>query len=548
MTADTPETSSKASREIRTSAVPERRVEKGKQPTVRVGLLERYEHVDFRVHGKFSLFSLEGDTIYEGIETGLLWRCKVDSAKPARFVYSVLTKTFGNEDEAKKYAQQLRADGHPSRLLPIGREVQINGNVIHEGRRWQVIVGAFEEENEAARLLELLNNPDEVFRPHILRHRVEDPEGEIELYDAEYDRSAMVKQGFRVVPDSHETKITIYGIRIGIGFHWEHLENRVYRGVIEVQVDNTGNLLALNELLLDDYLKGVIPSEMHSTFPPDALKAQAVAARSYTVSRLANRPPNDPIDFPATVMFQVYSGINEEDEATTRAVAETAGEVLKIGKEVCETFFSSNSGGHTESKEYWTPPGETYLVGKPIFDKKEAKRFKMDLTKEVDIAKWVHSHPDSYSNPRGTGIEVLDKNTRYFRWEVTYNRKDLEEIIQRKLGIDIGTLIDLQPLRRGVSGRITEMEILGSLCNHKVRGELNIRRVLSENTLNSSCFVVELVMGELDTPVEITLIGAGFGHGVGMDQTAAGVMAHNGMDYKQILYNFYEGARLTKIW
>lgn len=532
-----------------TTAAPTKEVRqvKGDQPLVRVGLLDGYGQVDFRIKGPFRLTKIDGEPIYSDIDTELRWRCKVESSNPARFVYSILVDTVDTEKEAQALADSLRADDQPARVLPLGREVQIGSKTITEGQRWRVIVGAFEKEEQARPLFARLQDNRE-FSPRVLRHRVNDPSGKVEVYDAEYDRSAIVETGFRIEPQSKNTEITIYDIRAGVGFHWEHQEDRTYKGVVEIRIDNGGNLMAISELQLDDYLVGVIPSEMHHTYPLEALKAQAVAARSYTVAKLANRPSNDPIDFPATVHFQVYSGITRESEETTKAVHETAGQVLKVGNRVCEAFFHSNSGGHTESKEFWMPPGEDYLTGVPVMDNKAAKKFDFDLTVDKDVERWVKSYPKTWSNPRGTGIDILDRNTRYFRWEVRYARRDLEDIIQRKLGFDLGTLIDIQPLARGVSGRITELEILGSHRNHKVHGELNIRRVLSESALNSSCFTVDLIMGDMGDPVEIVLTGAGFGHGVGMDQTAAGVMAVEGMDYKHILSHFYKGTKIETIW
>jgi peptidoglycan hydrolase-like amidase len=486
--------------------------------------------------------------IHSGVETDLRWRCKVESSQPAHYVYSILVDTLEKEEDAETLAEGLKQRGHQARVLPFGREVHIGGEVIHAGHRYRVVVGAFEREQEARPAVEEISEQYSDLQPHLMRHRISDPSGKVEVYDAEYDRSAMVETGFRIAPEDPETEITVYDIPVGVGFHWEHSEDRVYRGVLEVRIDNTGNLMAINELLLDDYLCGVIPSEMHHSYPAEALKAQAVAARSYTVAKLASRPSNDPMDFPATVHFQVYSGVTRQTEETTYSVRETTGEVLKAGNRVCEAYFSSNSGGHTESKEFWNPPGEPYLEGRPVMETRQAKKLKLDLRKEGDVAEWVRSHPDSWSNPRGTGINLLDRNARYFRWEVTYGRRELEDILKRKLGFDVGTLVDIQPLQRGVSGRITELEILGSHRNHKVRGELNIRRVLGESTLNSSCFVVDLTLGDLGDPVEIKLIGAGFGHGVGMDQTAAGVMAHEGKDHKAILKHFYKGAKIEKIW
>lgn len=436
----------------------------------------------------------------------------------------------------------LNENGHPARVIPYGREIVIHGETVHEALKWRVIVGAFDREEYARPHMESFSEYDDI-RPIVLRHRTHPPWGKVEVYDSEYELNAIVENGFRLIPESPDGEVTLYGIHVGTGFHWEHKENRVYHGVIEIRICNFGNLMAINELLIDSYLKGVVPSEMHYTYPEEALKAQAVAARSYTMAKLSKRPADDPIDFPATVAFQVYSGATYEQEKTSHAVVSTTGEVLKVGNKVCEAYFSANSGGHTESKENWLPPGESYLVGVPVVSPKEAKKFNLNLTTEKDVRTWIMSHPENYSNPRGTQIEILDKNARYFRWEITYSRFELEDIIEQKLGFSVGTLIDIQPLKRGVSGRIMELEILGTHRNYKVNGELNIRRLLSENTLYSSCFIVDLVLGDLGHPVEITLIGAGFGHGVGMDQTAAGVMATQKKSYKDILKLFYRGRK-----
>lgn len=515
------------------------------EPTVRVKLLERYSHVDFRVEGPFSVETLEGETVFSSIESDLLWRCKVEESNPAKYVYSILVDTLTTEDAAEAIAKQLEEKSLPARVLPLGRDIRIGGQLVHHGRLWRVILGAYEREADARPLIDRLYAIDSTWTPHVLRHRVSEPTGTIELYDSEYDRSGMIEQGFRILPGEGRT-ITVYDIRVGVGFHWEHTEDRTYHGAIEVRIGNTGNLMAINELPLDEYLKGVIPSEMHHSYPLEALKAQAVAARSYTVAKLATRPVGNFADFPATVHFQVYSGTGRQTEQTSRAVDETRGQVLKHDGKVCIAYFSANSGGHTESREYWDPPGLDYLVGGPVVA--DPDTFSLDLTVEENAEQWIRSHPVSYSNPRGTGIDILDRNARYFRWEVTYPRRELEEILKRKLGFDIGTLIAIRPITRGVSGRISELELLGSHRNHTIRGELNIRRSLSENTLYSSCFVVDMVMGDLGEPVELTLIGAGFGHGVGMDQTASGVMALEGMTHEQILARFYRNATLETIW
>ncbi len=526
-------------------AASQRTLQNGAQPVVRVGLMSGYDQVDFRVHGPFSVVSLAGDTLFGKIKTDRRWRCKIDDSEAATFVYSIILGTFSLEDNAKRLADKLEKEGLEPLVIPQGRELIMNGRSIHDGKMWRVVVGEFENEEDALSEVDAFTTP-ETPAPRIFRHRIEDATGVLELYDAEYDRNAMINNGFRLVPETDSTEVTIYDIRVGAGFHWERVEDRSYKGAIEIRIGHEGDMLILNEIVLDEYLKGVVPSEMHFTYPFEALKAQAVAARSYTLSRWCKVLPSEPVDFPATVAFQVYSGTTHSKEKTNQAVDETSGEVLVVGNSILEAYFAANSGGHTESKEFWNPPADTALVGIPLLVDND--KFTYDLTREVDVEKWIMEYPESYSNPRGTGIEMLDRNARYFRWEVTVSRRDLEKTIKRKLGFDIGTLIDLQPLRRGVSGRIIELEILGSHRNYILHGELNIRRVLSETTLASSCFIVEPVMGDLGALLEVSFLGAGFGHGVGMDQTAAGVMAYKGSKYKKILTTFYQGAKIEKIW
>jgi len=516
------------------------------EPTVRVRLLERYSHVDLRIAGSFSVVSLDNDTVYSDIDSELLWRCRVESSVPAKYVYSVLVDTVTSESEAREIAHQLVEKGHQARVLPLGRDIRIGGDLVHHGRVWRIILGAYERETDARPMIRTLFAIDSTWTPHILRHRIAEASGLVELYDSEYDRSGTFNEGFRIVPHA-DSEITVHSIRVGVGFHWEHTEDRTYKGVLEVRIGNTGNLMAINELKLDEYLKGVIPSEMHHSYPLEALKAQAVAARSYTVSKLATRPVTNAADFSATVAFQVYSGTTRQNGITTQAVMETAGEVLRHEGQICKAYFSANSGGHTESLEFWDPPAVQYLTGTPV-TVQNPEGFKYDLTNEEDVNEWIRNHPESYSNPRGTGIDILDRNARYFRWDVTYTRRELEEILRRKLGFDIGTLIAITPVQRGVSGRIVELELLGSHRNHVIHGELNIRRALSETALYSSCFVVDMIMGDMGEPVELTLIGAGFGHGVGLDQTATGTMAADGMNYLNILARFYINANVEKVW
>ena len=171
------------------------------------------------------------------------------------------------------------------------------------------------------------------------------------------------------------------------------------------------------------------------------------------------------------------------------------------------------------------------------------------LTRENKVIDWVVSQPDVYCNPSGpiAGIAPTDLKTG-FRWEITFSRKRLEEIIARKTGEDVGTVYDILPVKRDSSGRLQEIEILGSRRNLKIKHDAQIRRILSERQLKSSCFVIEKDIGDDGIPLTFSFMGAGQGHGAGMCQAGAVAMAIEGKTSKEILRHYYRKAALKKIY
>ena len=174
----------------------------------------------------------------------------------------------------------------------------------------------------------------------------------------------------------------------------------------------------------------------------------------------------------------------------------------------------------------------------------------LDLSREIDIEKWISTRPAAWCNP--AAHEDLPGNLinaeKYFRWEVTYSRRELEDIIRRKSGEDIGNLIDIVPLKRGNSGRLMEIEILGTMRNLRIQRELNIRNILSPKYLYSACFTITVEECADGRPINFILRGAGWGHGVGMCQVGAGVMAAKDHDFKAILNHYYPGTTVEKIY
>jgi SpoIID/LytB domain protein len=517
------------------------------QPILRIGFMEGYEKLDFRVSGEFNLTDLNGEPIFSSVTSHLKWRSLLEEVHGATFIYSVLVTACREEAEAAELVERLRRFHPQVRMQRLGGQLVIAGQMINENTKYRILAGAFETEAEAKKLMQKFI---EEYAPRVIREKVKEPTGKIEVYDAEYDYSSMIEDGFRIVPASDATTTTLYGVKVGSGFNWESMADRTYKGIVEVRVGNDAQLCAISEIPIDQYLKGVVPAEMPSGYPLEALKSQAVAARSEVLAKLGTKHTNDPFDFCANVHCQVYSGTTNEAESTNEAVASSRGEILYYEDRICDAVYSAVCGGHTEHKQnVWNPPEEPYLQG--IYDTDTDKKDlpKLNLSKEKDVRKWIADRPNVFcSLSRDNLPKILAYSKKYFRWEVSYSRKQLEEIIKNRTGEDIGTLYDIILLQRGVSGRLIEIEVLGSRKNLRIKKELNIRRALSPTYLRSGCFVIDIEMGEIGTPLAFTFRGAGWGHGVGMCQIGAAVMALDKFKYRDILSHYYTGSEIRNVY
>lgn len=336
--------------------------------------------------------------------------------------------------------------------------------------------------------------------------------------------------------------LTIEKVPYGVGWWWESAEDRAYRGALEVHRKPDGNLQVISILPLDDYLCGVVPSEIGTTSPTEALKAQAVAARSETLAMLKKtNHPGENFDLCADVHCQAYSGVTKETPQTNSAVRATRGLVLSHQGEPVGAYYASNCGGHSENVEnVWSSrsPAVSYWSGH--YD--SATSYPLDLRREEDIRQWISMRPQCYCNPDNPGLPAWSK--KYFRWERRVTAKELEAFVAKTR--DIGRIVRMVPRGRGVSGRLLEMEFVGERGSLVVGPELAIRQVFSP-PLYSAAFVVD-VEGSAEAPQAFLLRGAGWGHGVGMCQTGAIAMAAQGKSFEEILAHYYRETELKKLY
>jgi len=368
------------------------------------------------------------------------------------------------------------------------------------------------------------------------------------------------------------SSFTVFDVKIGIDFHWQRSQEQSFCGNLFLSAGSGSSFNLINEISLEDYLRSVISSEMSASAPLEFLKAQAVAARSWLVSMLEKKKTaryfpqlkneneiivwqdvNDHKEFDvcADDHCQRYQGITRIiSENVHEAIKETRGLYLIYAGEICDARYYKSCGGQTEIySTAWEDKNYDYLsnvsddVGRhsPVRSEREAIR-------------WLTGSPGAYCNTTDKKLlskilPAFDQETPdFYRWQVIYSRKELEEIIRKKAGIDFGELRDLIPLKRGPSGRIYKLKIEGSKRVIVVGKELEIRRWLSVSHLLSSAFVV-LKTSAVDGSVEnFNLIGGGWGHGVGLCQIGAAVMAAKGFKAEEILAHYFTSAEIRKLY
>lgn len=381
------------------------------------------------------------------------------------------------------------------------------------------------------------------------------------------------------VPTKQHYSFSLDDVTIGVNFHWQRQETQTFTGSLHLIIDNH-KIYAINELPVEDYLESVISSEMSATSSLELLKAHAVISRSWLLAQMTKRTsPNDKkeettsclqdneslikwydredhtrFDVCADDHCQRYQGITKETSPhVAEAIAATRGQILIYDNEICDARFSKSCGGMVEEFQYcWENIKKPYLL--KLRDSKEDNTPLLDLTIEKNAEQWIRTSPTAFCNTDDRKIlsQVLNDydqtTTDFYRWTVDYSQKELSELILQKSGIDFGEIIDLIPVERGTSGRLCRLKIIGTKKTLIIGKELEIRRILSTSHLYSSAFVVDKFDIINDIPQRFQLIGAGWGHGVGLCQIGAAMMGEQGFKYNTILTHYYPGAELKKIY
>jgi len=315
-------------------------------------------------------------------------------------------------------------------------------------------------------------------------------------------------------------------------------ETRRYWGRVYVTLDHDGNLDAVNAVPADKLLAGLVPAEMMASSPAAALEAQAIAARTELLAKLGHRDPTEPFLLCSSQACQVYAGAGHEDPRTTRAVERTRGQVLlRDGGGLADARYSASCGGHGEDNEaIWGGDPDPSLRGR--VDRAASGASSFSRVDDDDIDAFLAADPkDSWC-----GRPHAAKGR--FRWTARLTADDVTRRVAAEYP-SVGRVVALEPLARGVSGRIEKLRVRGAGASAIVAGDLHIRRLLGG--LRSTLFAVH-TEGPSASPTAFVLHGAGFGHGVGMCQIGAIGMAEAGKTSTAILGHYYRGTHVHRLY
>lgn len=425
----------------------------------------------------------------------------------------------------------------------------------------------------ASKLLFSLNTPYTVCGSQRCgKQVVELSEGRILWENALYDELLFE-------PTDAQSSFTLEDVTIGVNFHWERKEAQTFLGKLRFIVQDN-NICAINELPVETYLTSVISSEMRATSSLELLKAHAVISRSWLlvqmeqrkaennnvekqpsffktdeeIVRWYDREDHKRFDVCADDHCQRYQGITKAaNKHVVEAIQQTAGEILTRHGEICDARYSKCCGGAVEEFQYcWENIKKPYLQALP--DALPDTTPLPDLTDEAVARQWILSSPDAFCNTTDQKVlsQVLNdfdqETTDFYRWNQTYSQAEVKQLLEEKLEVQFGDIIDLVPLSRGKSGRIYRLKIVSKERTLIIGKELEIRRALSKSHLYSSAFIVEKADIKDGVPQKFIIKGAGWGHGVGLCQIGAAMMGKQGYRYEEILLHYYKGAEITKAY
>jgi SpoIID/LytB domain protein len=496
-------------------------------PPVRIGVLQHQQNIRLSTDGSYRVISQSG--LDAQITSGDI-TSHVSAGKAAELQWRLVLKKSFNAADAECVAP---GDSSLLPLTTIALGVSF-GEEASAVEYWRCSK-PFPSPEAAEAVRATLPGSERI---SLLKEAASPPSGKIVMGGTVSTEAGEWVRFEPINPDSD--RMTIHDVIVGLDYHWRHLERQRFRGVIELRIDNRGLLTAISELPVEAYLFSVNSSEMMSVMPEELLKAQTVAARNTMFATMGKHHFAEPFDLCADDHCQCYRGSSRETPDSRRVTLATAGEVLLHNGEICDARYSKMCGGLMESFDSaWNEEPRAYLPAGVDADADQNVYQFFPADTEERAAELIAAKPQCWCNTTVADVPSYLKYTApYFRWEFRYTREETEKLLERTLG-PIGELREIQPVKRGKSGRLEYIKIVASAGEWVIGKEFAIRKSLSPTFLYSSAFIVDHDFSADGKLNGITIRGAGWGHGAGLCQVGATMMAYHDRTYMQILSHYY---------
>ena len=510
----------------------------GEEPLIKIGIAEGVNSIRFSADSQVTVLPLGEGGAEIDIPFDTTFEVSVSEGRPGTYAYAVVVAELPQDqhDLAAPLRDQWEARGYAVSYRQVGGMFAISGQQF-DARRILLLVGETADREEADALAEQL----------ALAHGIESRvHAELDEYPEGVLTLAGLPGGIEIrnrdllwVRGVSDTEFTVRDVPYDRWMGGDQSETRSYVGSMIFTVDRNGQLAVVNETTIERLVRGILPSEMYSDAPDDALRAQAVAARSELLADLGVRHTADPYMTCSDQRCQVYRGVGGERGRMTDAVDATRGEILADGDQIIKAYFSSNNGGISAANSWtWGEEQRDYLVHH--LDGPDPRPEWNDGMTEDELRDFLAVRPDSYSD--------IGRASNTFRWDVAMTGSELSLAVgQRYPGL--GPITDLEVLERGPSGRIARLRIVGTRGDAMVERELNVRMALGgSRPLKSALFVMDIDRAADGIIERVELTGGGFGHGVGLCQSGSVGMADRGIGYREILANYYRGTEIRSLY
>jgi SpoIID/LytB domain protein len=507
---------------------------KGGAPLIPVRLMEGSAEVTLVGRGRMR-FRLPGtpERLVEG-PPGMAWKIRRVSGAPAKIVARIQVAEIPFNDKLGLAQAQDEWAGRGLQLKSqiLGGVYGIAGKVI-DNRRYVLVVDQPPAPPES-----LAEQQAEILKKFQVRTSLlEDVKAKgtikLEVIDGNGNVTATVDgQVIAEAPDA--APIEVKRVEYGVGYDFHNFEDRAYRGTILLTADRAGKIAVINQVDLEDLLKGLVPSEIFAKAHAEALKAQAVTARGEVLAKIGLKHLADPYLLCTEQHCAVYRGVSGEVPSTNAAVEATRGEAsFDANDRLVDSVYSAVCGGHTENNDIvWGGVPNASLRGRPdIMPSKPTPASPKDLNKFLTTEAQHACKVSSFAQ--------LSK----YRWEKRFTAKEVDD---KLASFALGRVMAMNVTERGVSGRARLLQISGEEGATTLRGELTIRRTFG--MLNSAMFELKAEKDAKGRPTAWIFTGGGWGHGVGMCQTGAIGRAEAGQTYRQILDHYFNGAQVARIY